>query len=163
MADSSSINAVSFSSERATKRFPSPRCASAIQIVRPLESIAEAQPKLQLEQMASLEKRSVPSPILSMFGAATQMEVELAEDLRGEGYTVTGGYESPQASVAVPGQNLPGSGSRKFPISYAVLASSFALGRDQAPGSRKSWTKEAAGKRVVIEIPNRCLACNSIV
>jgi hypothetical protein len=26
------------------KRFPSPRCASAIQIVRPLESIAEAHP-----------------------------------------------------------------------------------------------------------------------
>src|SRR6266446_2705910 len=32
---------------RTTKRFPSPRCASAIQIVRPLESIAETQPQLQ--------------------------------------------------------------------------------------------------------------------
>jgi len=31
--DSSSINAVSFSSARTTKRFPSSRCASAIQIV----------------------------------------------------------------------------------------------------------------------------------
>ena len=31
----------------ATKRFPLSRCASAIQIVRPLESIAETQPKLQ--------------------------------------------------------------------------------------------------------------------
>ena len=31
----------------ATKRFPSPRCASAIQIVRPLEPIAETQPQLQ--------------------------------------------------------------------------------------------------------------------
>ena len=40
-ADSSSTNAVSFSSACTTKRFPSPRCASAIQIVRPLESIAE--------------------------------------------------------------------------------------------------------------------------
>ena len=30
-----------------TKRFPSSRCASAIQIVRPLESIAETQPQLQ--------------------------------------------------------------------------------------------------------------------
>ena len=38
--DSSSANAVNFSSARTTKRFPS-RCASAIQIVRPLESIAE--------------------------------------------------------------------------------------------------------------------------
>ena len=28
-------------------RFPSPRCASAIQIVRPLESIGETQPQLQ--------------------------------------------------------------------------------------------------------------------
>src|SRR5256714_7657252 len=32
IADSSSRNAVSFSSARATKRFPSPRCASAIQM-----------------------------------------------------------------------------------------------------------------------------------
>ena len=30
------------------KRFPSPRWASAIQIVRPLESIADTQPQLQL-------------------------------------------------------------------------------------------------------------------
>jgi hypothetical protein len=29
------------------KRFPSPRCASAIQIVSPRESTAETQPKLQ--------------------------------------------------------------------------------------------------------------------
>ena len=41
VVDSSSKNAVSFSSARTTKRFPSSRCASAIQIVRPLESIAE--------------------------------------------------------------------------------------------------------------------------
>ena len=34
IADSSSRNAVSFSSARTTKRFPSSRCASAIQIVR---------------------------------------------------------------------------------------------------------------------------------
>jgi hypothetical protein len=32
---------------RTTKRFPSPQCASAIQIVHPLESIAETQPQLQ--------------------------------------------------------------------------------------------------------------------
>src|SRR5205823_11133027 len=44
---SNSKNAVSFSSARTTKRFPSTRCASAIQIVRPLESIAETQPQLQ--------------------------------------------------------------------------------------------------------------------
>src|SRR4026208_798294 len=33
--------AVNFSSACTTKRFPSPRCASATKIVRPLESIAE--------------------------------------------------------------------------------------------------------------------------
>ena len=32
---------------RTTKRFPSSRCASAIQIVRPLESTVETQPQLQ--------------------------------------------------------------------------------------------------------------------
>ena len=36
-----------FSFARTTKRFPSSRCASAIQNVRPLESIAETQPQLQ--------------------------------------------------------------------------------------------------------------------
>ena len=41
-----SKNAVSFSSARTTKRFPSPRCASAIKIVRPSRSIADTQPKL---------------------------------------------------------------------------------------------------------------------
>ncbi|PYJ68063.1 MAG: hypothetical protein DME76_13520 [Verrucomicrobia bacterium] len=38
---SSSKNAISFSSARTTKRLPSSRCASTIQIVRPLESTAE--------------------------------------------------------------------------------------------------------------------------
>src|SRR5207253_7648911 len=67
-----------------------------------------------------------------------------------------------QASVDVPVQNLRGSGSGKFPISQAVFASSFALGRDQAPVSRQAWTKGAADKNVVIEVPNPCLVCNSI-
>jgi hypothetical protein len=39
--------AVSFPSACTTNRFPSPRCASAIQIVRPLESIAETHLQLQ--------------------------------------------------------------------------------------------------------------------
>src|SRR5207247_3899641 len=46
-ADSSSRNAVSFLSARTTKRFLSPRCASAIQIKRPQESTAETQPQLR--------------------------------------------------------------------------------------------------------------------
>src|SRR5215510_2388618 len=45
IADSSSINAVSFSSARTSKRFPS-RCASAIQVVRPSESKADTIPQL---------------------------------------------------------------------------------------------------------------------
>src|SRR5262249_8000393 len=40
IVDSGSTNAVSFSSARRTKRFPSPRCASAIQIVHPSRSSA---------------------------------------------------------------------------------------------------------------------------
>src|SRR2546430_17735171 len=59
-----------------------------------------------------------------------------------------------KASVDVPVQNLRGSGSRKFPISYPVFASSFALGRDQAPASRQASTKGAADKNVVIEVPH---------
>src|SRR6058998_1753014 len=45
--DSTFIIAVNFSSASETKRFPSSRCASAIQIVRPLESIAEIESQLQ--------------------------------------------------------------------------------------------------------------------
>jgi hypothetical protein len=43
----SSINAINFSSARTMKHFPLSRWASAIQIVRPLESIAKTQPQLQ--------------------------------------------------------------------------------------------------------------------
>src|SRR5215468_1474509 len=47
ITDSSSRNAVSFSSARTTYRSPSSRYASAIQIVRRLESTADTQPQLQ--------------------------------------------------------------------------------------------------------------------
>ena len=47
IADSSSRNAVSFSSARTIKRFPSSRCASATKIVCPLELIVDTQPQLQ--------------------------------------------------------------------------------------------------------------------
>ena len=40
-------NAVSFSSARITKRFPSPRCTSAVKIVRPSKSTPVTQPPLQ--------------------------------------------------------------------------------------------------------------------
>jgi hypothetical protein len=46
ITDSSFTKAELFTA-RTTKRFPSPRCASAMQIVRPLESTAETQPQLQ--------------------------------------------------------------------------------------------------------------------
>src|SRR6266850_660810 len=45
ITDSSSRNAVSFSSAHTTKRFPPSRCASAIQIVCPSESSPETQPQ----------------------------------------------------------------------------------------------------------------------
>ena len=45
VADSSSKHG-QFSSACTTNRFPSPRCASATKIVRPLESIPETQPQL---------------------------------------------------------------------------------------------------------------------
>jgi hypothetical protein len=50
--DSSSIKAVSFSSAWTTKRFPSSRCASAIQNVHPLSSSAEIQPTLATQESA---------------------------------------------------------------------------------------------------------------
>src|SRR5205809_7506473 len=65
IADLSSRNAVSFSSACTTKRFPLPRCASAIQIVRPLESTADrnrAGSRL-LVLAESLEERIVPERI----------------------------------------------------------------------------------------------------
>src|SRR5207253_210128 len=43
---------------------------------------------------------------------------------------------------------------QQFPISQAVFAFSFALERDQAPASRRAWTKGAADKNVVIEVPD---------
>ena len=49
---SSSRNALSFSSARTTNLFPSSRCASAIQIVRPSESLAEIQPELQPDALS---------------------------------------------------------------------------------------------------------------
>src|SRR6266498_70219 len=47
VAASSSTNAVNLSSACTTKRFPSSRCASATNVVRPLESIAETRRRLQ--------------------------------------------------------------------------------------------------------------------
>src|SRR5262249_2268163 len=63
IADSSSRKAVSFSSARTTKRFPSSRCASAIQIVRPSESMAETQPKLHpaLLRSSAIDRAAGPT------------------------------------------------------------------------------------------------------
>jgi hypothetical protein len=48
----SSRNAVSFSSARTTNLFPSSRCASAIQMVRPSAFTAETQPQLQPDALS---------------------------------------------------------------------------------------------------------------
>ena len=55
IANSSSTKAVSFSSACTTKRFPSSRCASAIEIVHPLESIDETQLNCALSLFALLQ------------------------------------------------------------------------------------------------------------
>jgi hypothetical protein len=56
---SNSIKAVNFSSAPTTKRSPSSRCASAIQIVRPSESTAETQPQLQPALLRKADRRTV--------------------------------------------------------------------------------------------------------
>src|SRR4029450_13287647 len=56
VADLSSANALNLSSVRTTKCFPSPRSPSAIQIVRPLESIADTQPQLRATPSRKLMK-----------------------------------------------------------------------------------------------------------
>jgi hypothetical protein len=53
IADSSSTNAVSFSSARTTKRFPSPRCASALQIVRWNQSLRRSPTPIDVAQIVS--------------------------------------------------------------------------------------------------------------
>jgi hypothetical protein len=58
---SSSTNAVSFSSTRTTKRFPSSRCASATKIVRPCASTVATQRQLQ-PALLSLSARQEERP-----------------------------------------------------------------------------------------------------
>jgi len=76
IADSSSKNAVNFSSARTMKRFPSPPCASTIQIVRPLESIAETQPQFQSTLLRSPAtslntSRAIDRSLITCHGPAT--------------------------------------------------------------------------------------------
>src|SRR5439155_11399991 len=60
-------NGVSYLSACTTKRFPSPRCASATQIVHPLEAIAETQPQLH---PTFLEIVSDYFPVLHLMSSA---------------------------------------------------------------------------------------------
>jgi len=57
---------------RTMKRFPSSRCASAIQIVRPLESIAETQPRLQpaLLRLSATISQSLHAAIVRVYDSA---------------------------------------------------------------------------------------------
>src|SRR5947208_13986237 len=48
---------------------------------------------------------------------------------------------------------------QQFPISQAIFAFSFALGRDQAPVSRQAWTKGAADKNIVVWMQILCVLC----
>jgi hypothetical protein len=56
-------------SARTTKRFPAPRCASAIQIVRPLESTTDTQPQLQ---PALLRLSAIILPVIFLWRAVAQ-------------------------------------------------------------------------------------------
>jgi len=70
-SSSSSRNAVNFSPLGTSKRFPSLRCASAIQIVRPSRSRAETQPQLQpalLKLSAIVSQYFTPLPRFSLWG-----------------------------------------------------------------------------------------------
>ncbi len=70
-----SRNAVSFSSARTINRFPSPRCASVIQIVRPCVSIADTQPQLH---PALLRASAMISQYFIRFRAAMQRTYDYA-------------------------------------------------------------------------------------
>ncbi len=59
-----------------------------------------------------------------------------------------------RASVDVPSPEPARIRFTEVPDFVPVFASSFALGRDQVPVSRQAWTKDAPGKRVVIEVPD---------
>src|SRR6266481_2228589 len=76
-ADSSSTNAVHFPSARTTKRIPSSRCASAIQIVRPLESIADTQPQLHNALLRKADDRTVHFGIKSRSGQRRALGTQL--------------------------------------------------------------------------------------
>src|SRR6266436_9368208 len=78
ITDSSSTNAVSFSSARTTKRFPLSRCASAIQIVRPLESIADTQPQLHSALAEKADHRAVHFGIKSRSGQRRALGTQLS-------------------------------------------------------------------------------------
>ena len=47
--------------------------------------------------------------------------------------------------------------------SHHYTAGCLASLRDQAPADRKSWTSRTADERVVMEIPDRCVASNRII
>src|SRR5215475_11167786 len=69
---SNSRNAVSISSARTTKRLPSSRRASAIQIVRPRESNADTQPQLHpaLLRLSATTLSTSARRIPSLYGSA---------------------------------------------------------------------------------------------
>jgi len=76
-ARDSSIIDVNNSSACTTKRFPSPRCASAIQIVHPLASTAETQPQLQpalLSDFSSLRTHWPAYCIRCLYGAMAHVK-----------------------------------------------------------------------------------------
>jgi hypothetical protein len=77
-----STNAVNFSSARTTKRFPSSRCVSAIQIVCPRESTAETQPQPALLRLsAMISQYFMPAMIPQSSGRRWPVTIQCGENL----------------------------------------------------------------------------------
>src|SRR5436190_23540900 len=79
--------------------------------------------------------------------AAYNGRPECASDERGAGH--------------IPDCRLTGAGIEKQIIGFVITIK--VCHADHSPVNRKSWTKSAADKSIVIEVPNRCLVCKSIV
>jgi hypothetical protein len=107
---SSSRNEVSSSSDRTTYLFPLSRCASTIQSVRPSESMAETQPKLQpalLSLSAMISQHRFTAAFLAEFleSGAITTTARSVHMLTANVLTVRGGYladsvdDDPSATV----------------------------------------------------------------
>jgi hypothetical protein len=74
IAASSSVNVVNFSSARNTKRFPSPRCASTIQIVRASRSRGETRKSPSIRHYRSTAPKNATCVLKQCGGVLEQLD-----------------------------------------------------------------------------------------